>query len=310
MKRMLSFLSVITFSILCLRRTSHGFPAIGLKSNLKSAKSFTSISSAITPPRSIINPLSATTTDSDILPDDWKFLDAVYLITTDQSDNARLKQSQDALRSCNLLDLVQIRKFKTDDNNRIRGCYTSHMAVLKEIQRQFSNRKQYQVLILEDNIEATKNLKKEVLQSIQSFLTLQNDKGKNDQNDLNQNLWDIFHLAYMMYVPGLKMLQLNRNPIFRSDIEGYSEEDSRRFINEPWSSNIVQMIAEKTSVVGTSAYIVSRNGVEKLLARDKQLGFTDAIPNIMSELFPETRFAAYPMMFHRAGNSLCLLTCK
>lgn len=60
------------------------------------------------------------------------------------------------------------------------------------------------------------------------------------------------------------------------------------------SANIVQMIATKSASVGTSAYVVSKSGVKKLLDRHKKLGFTEAIPNIMAELFPETRFAAYP----------------
>lgn len=62
------------------------------------------------------------------------------------------------------------------------------------------------------------------------------------------------------------------------------------------------MIATKSASVGTSAYVVSKSGVKKLLDRHKRLGFTEAIPNIMAELFPDTRFAAYPMVFHRAGK--------
>eukprot|EP01040_Poterioochromonas_malhamensis_P009597 gene9597-10421_t len=309
---MISLMYYIALGILCLIQFSFGFSPVSLKTTSKPFKSFSSISPTVSLSRSFLKPHFATISSDALSIDDWKFLDAVYLITTDKSDNIRLQQTQEALRACNLLDLVQIRKFKTDDNNRIRGCYTSHMAVLKEIQRQFGNRRDYQVLILEDNIEVTKNLKKDVINSIQSFLNQQKQASTssktpaNLQNAVNEQLWDVFHLAYMMYVPGLKLLQLNRNPILRTDIQGYSREDSRRFVNQPWAKNIVQMFAEKSAVVGTSAYVISRNGVEKLLARDKKLGFTDAIPNIMAELFPETRFACYPMIFHRAGrvNSL------
>ena len=31
------------------------------------------------------------------------------------------------------------------------------------------------------------------------------------------------------------------------------------------------------------------------------MGYVDAIPNVMARLFPDSRFAAYPMPFHRAA---------
>lgn len=237
--------------------------------------------------------------------EDWKFLDAIYLITTDKSKSSRLQQTQQALQDCQLSNLVQIRSFPTDDENRVRGCYTSHIKVLKEIQRQFARKTQYQVLILEDNLEMTPNVRREIIQAMESFLT-------------SSPSWDIFHLAYMMYVPGLKLLQLNRHPAIltsssneedntnNNDISGQSTSqiDYRQF---PWSKHIVQMFAEKTAVVGTSAYIISKHGVERLLQHDARYGFTEAIPNIMASLFPTTRFACYPMLFHRAGRTILFL---
>ena len=50
------------------------------------------------------------------------------------------------------------------------------------------------------------------------------------------------------------------------------------------------MIAEEGVAVGTSSYIVSKSGVESLLKWDTEKGFTDAIPNIMSALFPDSRY--------------------
>ena len=52
----------------------------------------------------------------------------------------------------------------------------------------------------------------------------------------SQSSWDVFHLAYMMYVPGLQLLREERD------------------------SSIVRMIAEKGVAVGTSSYIVSKTG--------------------------------------------------
>lgn len=47
--------------------------------------------------------------------------------------------------------------------------------------------------------------------------------------------------------------------------------------------------------------MISKSGVASILKRHQELGYIDAIPNVMSQLFPSTRYAAYPMIFHRAG---------
>ena len=85
----------------------------------------------------------------------------------------------------------------------------------------------------------------------------------------------------MMYVPGL-------------------------FLKDVKEENVRKMYTDESSAVGTSAYIVSKKGVDAMLRNDEEFGFTEAVPNVMSRLFPESRYAAYPMVFHRAGkiNSL------
>jgi len=62
------------------------------------------------------------------------------------------------------------------------------------------------------------------------------------------------------------------------------------------------MKASQQSAVGTSAYMVSKNGVKQMLDDYKQNKFTDAVPNIMAKLFPNSRYAAYPMVFHRTAK--------
>ena len=49
---------------------------------------------------------------------------------------------------------MKVKVFVPDDEDRVRGCYTSHIKVLQEIDREFGRRKDYRVLILEDNLEA------------------------------------------------------------------------------------------------------------------------------------------------------------
>ena len=56
------------------------------------------------------------------------------------------------------------------------------------------------------------------------------------------------------------------------------------------------------SVLGTTAYLITRRGVEAVMAEHRRAGYVDAVPNMMARLFPRTRYAAYPMVFHRAAN--------
>jgi GR25 family glycosyltransferase involved in LPS biosynthesis len=160
---------------------------------------------------------------------------------------------------------VNVRVFKPDDEDRVRGCYTSHMAIMQEIQKKYKNKKNYKVLILEDNLEITLRMNPNVVDSISEFLEQKED-------------WDIFHLAYMMYVPGLNLNKLKN-------------ED-----------HIVQMFSDPGSSIGTTAYIISKSGVDSMIEYNKKNGYKEAIPNVMAASFPSSRYASYPMLFHRASK--------
>ena len=209
----------------------------------------------------------------------WAFLDDVFLISTYQSNSSdRFERTKQELESVGLWDRVKVRTFQTDDQDRVRGCYTSHLAIMKEIDKVFSNRDSYCVLVLEDNLEVTKGMQSEVIESVASFVEASSD-------------WDVFHLAYMMYVPNLSLLKYRC-----SSIQGD--------VDKEWDKRIVQMIAKPGASVGTSSYIVSKSGTKRLLALDRAQGYVEAIPNVMAEIFPDTRYASYPMVFHRAGMFL------
>lgn len=158
-----------------------------------------------------------------------------------------------------------MRTFQPDNEDRVRGCYTSHIKVIQEIQKKMGKRANYRAIILEDNLETTQRMSPEIITSVAKYLDKQPD-------------WDVFHLAYMMYVPGLSLKKL------------------------PSEASIVQMLADASSSVGTSAYVISKSGVEAILQNDKSNGYVEAIPNVMARLFPRTRYAAYPMVFHRAAS--------
>jgi len=247
----------------------------------------------------VIPTISTTSIDdrlasSSSLPSQWDFINDVYLITTFSSNTDRLDQTKIQLEKVNLWDRVQIRKFQTDDEDRVRGCYTSHIKVLEEInQRCFPQETSgglhpYRALVLEDNLELTgvhgrEGGCEEVVRDLTRFVG--DDPGGTRGSSNRQ--WDVIHLAYMMYVPNLNLQRIN------------NDDDD---VNDGSYKHIVQMIADKNAAVGTSAYLISSAGVAKVLQRHAERGYADAIPNVMSQLFPESRYAVYPMLFHRAGK--------
>lgn len=195
---------------------------------------------------------------------DWSWVDDVYLITTTVSQS-RLDRTKQELMKVGLWERVQVRTFQPDDEDRVRGCYTSHIQVLEEVQKKYTNREDYRVLVLEDNLELTLRMNPSVVSAVGEFTR-------------REQSWDVFHLAYMMYVPGLSFVKL------------------------PNERNVVQMLSDPSSSVGTSAYAVSKSGVDAILLNHKRTGYVEAIPNVMARLFPSSRYAAYPMVFHRAAK--------
>jgi hypothetical protein len=136
---------------------------------------------------------------------------------------------------------------------------------MQEIQQRHQSKNDYRCIVVEDNLEVTQRCSTDVIDAVAHFVSAPINQG-----------WEVFHLAYMMYVPGLSLHKIG--------------------------GSVVQMQANAQSSVGTSAYIISKSGVEKFLSNHAQKGYTEAVPNIMAELFPTTRYAAYPMPLHRAAK--------
>lgn len=176
---------------------------------------------------STLQPLNNLSNDSKDF--DWGWADDAFLITTTTSSSDRLERTHEELEKVQLWNKVKVRTFKPDDGDRVRGCYTSHIKILEEISSLYGDRPDYRVIVLEDNLEATLRMDHKTVRAAADFMSSEKD-------------WDVFHLAYMMYVPGLS---LHRLPEYR---------------------NVVRMLADKGSAVGTSAYVISKRGVAKILA--------------------------------------------
>eukprot|EP00518_Triparma_eleuthera_P002244 CAMPEP_0182455702 /NCGR_PEP_ID=MMETSP1319-20130603/1787_1 /TAXON_ID=172717 /ORGANISM="Bolidomonas pacifica, Strain RCC208" /LENGTH=273 /DNA_ID=CAMNT_0024653823 /DNA_START=329 /DNA_END=1147 /DNA_ORIENTATION=- len=179
-------------------------------------------------------------------------------------------------------------EFETDDEDRIRGCYNSHIETLKRAKRELSSKKasanplesflnllpgssppppppsnKYSVLVMEDNVSVSPNLSASTLSSLAAFSS--------------RNQWDMLHLAYIMYVPSL-------------------------VVTKTATPGVVRLSTGSQSALGTTCYVISEAGVDALLARHEERGYTLPIPDLMAELFPESRYAASPMLFHRASK--------
>ncbi len=80
--------------------------------------------------------LHQSSSDTANLTLDWSFLDAVYLITASPDGSpatSRVDSARKELEKAGLWGKVQVKAFKTDDEDRVRGCYTSHIGLLREI---------------------------------------------------------------------------------------------------------------------------------------------------------------------------------
>jgi len=216
---------------------------------------------------------------------DWSFLDACYVITCPQADgsNPRLDTAMEYLEEVGLKDLAEVREFSTDDEDRIRGCYNSHISVLAEAEKRFADRpasEPLNVLVLEDNLSISPRIAQRTLDGIREFLS-----GGGNVLCQGGRPPDMVHLAYIMYVPGLAVESLG------ADGEG-----------ESWRSSILRLRCNADSVLGTTAYVISRSGLTSVMDEHRRAGYVDAIPNVMARLFPTSRYAAFPMPLHRAAT--------
>lgn len=240
----------------------------------------------------------------------WDFVDQVYLITCPNADpsSARLNITLGILADAGLGDRVQVKEFETDDEDRIRGCYTSHISVLKDAMRDIQstsfsasdttedwlgslfsvfsksneskdimkvesstdeNSRRKCVLVLEDNIAATGNLNENSLKSIEDYIS-------------SDDSVDMVHLSYIPYVPNLQV----------------SKTDNK---------NVVRLSTGQSSALGTTAYIITEKAINTLINIDARNGFRAPIPDVMAEEFPESRYSAFPTPFLRAPKTKSLV---
>ena len=67
------------------------------------------------------------------------------------------------------------------------------MNVLGDVAKTMAGKDDYKILVLEDNLETTARMSPDTVDKVNEFLEKESGSGG----------FDVFHLAYMMYVPGL-----------------------------------------------------------------------------------------------------------
>lgn len=206
----------------------------------------------------------------------WPAICASHLITNALEGSNRLSAASIALEALGIQDNTVVNRFAMDREDKVRGCYTSHVATLRNACATMKRQKidKFNLLMLEDNFEVVQpsSVAHDLIQEVNTFAAAEG------------NSFDVIHLGYMMYVPGLR---IQRSPNL--------------------GSNIVQLLASSNATaVGTSGYIISDSGAEKLLAYDQRNGGYAGVPlpNVFATLYPSTRYAVFPMLVHRSGSSV------
>lgn len=243
---------------------------------------------------------------------DWDFVDKVYLITCPNADpgSVRLNEAKKILAKVGLLERVQVKEFDTDDEDRIRGCYASHISVLKDgltdIQlpkgiNEASNKSDDWLVSLlsmfgnndgkvQTKVEPTKNNGDEnpkCIMVLEDNLEFSGNLNAETLKSVSRYLGndsgaDMIHLSYIPYVPNL-------------------------IVSRTSDKNIVGLSTGQSSALGTTAYIITEKAIETLIQEDSKNGFRAPIPDVMAEQFPESRFSAYPSPFLRAPKTKSLV---
>jgi hypothetical protein len=245
---------------------------------------------------------------------DWSFLDKTYLITCPNADpgSARLNKTKKILDSVGLLDRVEVKEFQTDDDDRIRGCYTSHITVMKDALKYMKtlDSKQNQPAKGDDwfgslfsliggkvsnTPSKSKNGQSEIDEKKTKCILVLEDNlefSGNLENDTLQAVAeyitssdkgaDMIHLSYIPYVPNLVVKQTE-------------------------NERIVSLTTGQSSALGTTAYVITEKAMEKIIQEDTKYGFRAPIPDVMAEQFPDSRYSAYPTPFLRAPKTKSLV---
>ena len=226
---------------------------------------------------------------------DWSFIDGVYLITCPNADadGSRISEAKSILDNSGLLDRLQVREFDTDDENRIRGCYTSHISVMQDImnemsQKSSSNNNNGGNNPFDDFLAMFSNNEKEETTTRNEEKNGKNNNGDDDfvaliiednlalshgtiqqskidivkefcstDNTEHNTSWDMIHLSYIPYVPDLKVSKTN-------------------------TKDIVKLSCGIGSALGTTAYLINSSAIRTILNHDKQKGgFYAPIPDVM-----------------------------
>ena len=244
---------------------------------------------------------------------DWDFVDKVYLITCPNADpgSARLDKAKTILDKVGLLERVEVKEFDTDDEDRIRGCYMSHISVLKDGMRDiqssgitggsqngddwlgsllsmFGNNSdaKKKAEIVSSKIAIAANERPKCIMVLEDNLEFTGNLNAEILNSVSRYLGnsgaDIIHLSYIPYVPNL-------------------------IVSKTEDKNIVALSTGQSSALGTTAYVITEKAMEILIQEDANNGFRAPIPDVMAEQFPNSRFSAYPNPFLRAPKTKSLV---
>lgn len=167
---------------------------------------------------------------------------------------------------------VDVKCFERDFEDGARGCYTSHLAVYREALAQGAAA----ALVAEDNLAYYEE------QEAVAGGPLAWAKEKEGE-------WDVLHLALVHSAASLRLLRTGDGEVVR--VERTAPD---------WYGPVP---IEKAPGLGTTAYLISREAMQKLVDLDSKQGYVGTpIDDLLTSSFPESTFAACPVLLHRDGS--------
>lgn len=172
----------------------------------------------------------------------------------------RIASSEVAFRAASVAPVIY--RVDRDAEDGARGCYNSHLEVFRSaLESGFNN-----LLVFEDNIRLGHQVSEAAVAASRAFVT--------------ERAYDVLYVGYFQWVPGLRVTRLG--------------DDDNAAIRE----HILRVLSP--SAVGTTAYVISRRGMEKLVALDESHGYVRPVDNVFGRELAAV-YGVHPVLFHRSA---------
>ena len=195
------------------------------------------------------------------LPDLSEHAEKTFLISTTCS----VQRRSDAVANLSKVCKPQIRIFERDENGA-RGCYFSHLSIYEEALEKGLP----WALILEDNLILTQPAE-QVRESMAEMISWVSQRTETSETrETGSTNWSVLHLSLVHSAASLRLRPVGPN-VKILKVERTAPD---------WYGPVS---IERAPGLGTTAYIISREAMQKILDLEKALGFRMPIDDLLAE---------------------------